>query len=186
MRERERERNEVWLRDPLTLGFQGSTVHLGPSVSVSFFTFIFCLFRATPTAQRAPRLGVESELQLLAYATATARPDPTHSCDLHHSSRQCQSLNPLSKAGIEPATSWILVRFITVEPQQELLKMKSSSKVLSFLLWSLIKGTRTYVGVGKKEDVHFNFSHQIICPFPTYFQCSSVISKIFVYGRACF
>ena len=45
-----------------------------------------------------PRLGVESELQLLAYATATATWDPSHVCDLHHSSRQCQILNPLSKA----------------------------------------------------------------------------------------
>ena len=35
-----------------------------------------------------PRLGVESELALLAYATATAMPDPSHICDLHHSSWQ--------------------------------------------------------------------------------------------------
>ena len=32
-----------------------------------------------------PRLRVESELQLLAYATATAMRDPSHVCDLHHS-----------------------------------------------------------------------------------------------------
>ena len=35
-----------------------------------------------------PRLGVESELQLPAYITATAMPDPSCVCDLHHSSRQ--------------------------------------------------------------------------------------------------
>ena len=35
-----------------------------------------------------PRLGVESELQLLAYATATAMLDPNLLCDLHHSSWQ--------------------------------------------------------------------------------------------------
>ena len=29
---------------------------------------------------------------------ATATPDPSHICDLHHSPRQCQILNPLSKA----------------------------------------------------------------------------------------
>jgi len=45
-----------------------------------------------------PRLGAESELQLLAYATATATQDPSQVCDLHHSSQQCQILNPLSKA----------------------------------------------------------------------------------------
>ena len=43
-----------------------------------------------------PRLGVESELQLPAYTPATQ--DPSRICDLHHSSRQCQILNPLSKA----------------------------------------------------------------------------------------
>jgi len=45
-----------------------------------------------------PRLGVKSELQLPAYITATATPDLSHVCDLHHSSGQHQILNPLSKA----------------------------------------------------------------------------------------
>ena len=38
------------------------------------------------------------ELELLPYATATATSDPSLICDLHHSSQQCQILNPLSKA----------------------------------------------------------------------------------------
>ena len=38
------------------------------------------------------------ELQLLAYTTATAPPDPSHISDLHPSSRQYQILNPLSEA----------------------------------------------------------------------------------------
>ena len=45
-----------------------------------------------------PRLGVKSELQLLAYATATATRDPIHVCELHHRSQQCQIPCPLSKA----------------------------------------------------------------------------------------
>ena len=45
-----------------------------------------------------PRLGVESELQPLAYTTATAIPDPSLVCNLHHSSRQHWILNPLSGA----------------------------------------------------------------------------------------
>ena len=45
-----------------------------------------------------PRLGVELELQLLAYTTATATRDPSHICALHHSSQQHQILNPLSGA----------------------------------------------------------------------------------------
>ena len=44
------------------------------------------------------RLGVESELQLQAYTTATAMPDPSHVCDLHHSSEQHQILNPQREA----------------------------------------------------------------------------------------
>ena len=43
------------------------------------------------------RDGMEWELQLLAYTTATAT-DPNCVCDLHHSSWQCQTLNPLSEA----------------------------------------------------------------------------------------
>ena len=45
-----------------------------------------------------PRLGVQSELQPLAYTRATAMRDPNHVCDLHHSSQQCGILNLLSKA----------------------------------------------------------------------------------------
>ena len=45
-----------------------------------------------------PRFGVKSELQLLAYTTATATPDPSHICDLHYSSGQHQILNPLIEA----------------------------------------------------------------------------------------
>ena len=43
-------------------------------------------------------LGVKSELQLPAYATATETPDPSCIHDLCHSSWQHQILNPLSKA----------------------------------------------------------------------------------------
>ena len=45
-----------------------------------------------------PMLGVELELQLPAYAIATATGDPSCICDLHHSSRLHQILNPLSEA----------------------------------------------------------------------------------------
>ena len=79
------------------------------------------LFRATPAAYEVPSLGVETELQLPASATSTATPDPSHISDLHHSLRQQQILNPLSGARDRTASSWILVWFVTIEPQQELL-----------------------------------------------------------------
>ena len=58
--------------------------------------FIFFL-GPHPCLMEIPQLGVESELQLLAYTTATAMPDPSHICDLHWSLWQCEILNPLSK-----------------------------------------------------------------------------------------
>ena len=48
----------------------------------------FLLFSATPVAYGDSQAGVESELQLLAYTTAPAMLDPSHICDLHHSSWQ--------------------------------------------------------------------------------------------------
>ena len=46
------------------------------------------------------KLGVKLELQLLAYATATATPDQSCVCDLHHSSWQLWIPKPLSKARV--------------------------------------------------------------------------------------
>ena len=45
-----------------------------------------------------PRLGVELELQLPAYTTTTATPDPSLVYDPLHSSQQRQIPNPLIKA----------------------------------------------------------------------------------------
>ena len=39
------------------------------------------IFRAMPKAYRVPRLGVESDLQLLAYITATATQDMSYTCN---------------------------------------------------------------------------------------------------------
>ena len=66
------------------------------------------------------RLGVQSELQLLVSATATAMQDPSHICDLHHSSRQRQILNPPSEA--RDRTCILMdIKFIAAEPQWEVL-----------------------------------------------------------------
>jgi len=45
-----------------------------------------------------PRLGVTSELPPT-YAPATATPDPSQVCKLHHGSWQCWILNSLIEAG---------------------------------------------------------------------------------------
>jgi len=63
-----------------------------------------------------PRLGVELELQLPAYPTATATQDLTYTTACSHTGSLTHSARP----GIELSSSWILVRFITTEPRQEL------------------------------------------------------------------
>ena len=64
------------------------------------FFFFFFFFGPHVQHMEVPKLGVELELLLLppAYTTATAVPDPSLVCDLHHSSRQHQILNPVSEA----------------------------------------------------------------------------------------
>ena len=63
-----------------------------------YFIFIFCILGLHSQHMEVPRLGVELELQLLAYTTAKATRDLRRICNLHHSSPQCQILNPLSEA----------------------------------------------------------------------------------------
>ena len=58
-------------------------------VSFSFFFSFVCL-GPHPQHMEIPRLEVELELQLS--ATATAKPDQSHICNLHCSSRQRQVL----------------------------------------------------------------------------------------------
>ena len=65
------------------------------------------------------RLGVDLELQLPAFTTATAKPDPNHACDSYRISRQCQIPNPQSRAKDQTRVLMVL-GFITAEPQGEL------------------------------------------------------------------
>ena len=64
----------------------------------SFLSFLFVFVGPHLWPMEVPRLGVELELQLLAYTTATAVPDPSSVCDLHCSLWQHWILNPLSGA----------------------------------------------------------------------------------------
>ena len=58
-------------------------------------TLYFGFLGPRPRHMEGPRLGVESELQLLANTTETATPDLSRSCYLHHSSWQHQILSLL-------------------------------------------------------------------------------------------
>ena len=71
---------------------------LGLSSVLNKFCFFLCFLGPHLQHMEVPRLRGESELQLLAYDTATATQDLSHICNLHRSSWQCQISNPLSKA----------------------------------------------------------------------------------------
>ena len=88
-------------------------------VCLFVFCFCFCFFLAFLGPQlwdmEVPRLGVKLELQLLAYAIATATRDLSCICNLYHSSWQLWIPVPLSKA----RASWVLVGFVSAMPQWE-------------------------------------------------------------------
>ena len=106
-----------------------------------FFVCLFVFYCLGPPLwhMEVPMLGVKLELKLLAYATHAAMWDPNHVWDLHHSSWQCQILNPLSEARdrthILVGSSW--VRY----PRQELLFPVLSFErfLISFPADSLVK-----------------------------------------------
>ena len=55
-------------------------------INYYMYFYIFVFLGLQPQHMEVPRLGVKSELQLLACATAIAIPDPSRVCDLRHSS----------------------------------------------------------------------------------------------------
>ena len=59
----------------------------------SILFFLFFLFMAIPVTNGSAQ--ARGQIQR---PTATATPDLSHICDLHHSSRQRRMLNPLSEA----------------------------------------------------------------------------------------
>ena len=65
---------------------------------IYLFIYLFCFLGLHLLHMEVPRLGVKSELPLLAYSTATVVWDRSHVCNLYHSSQQCRILNPQSKA----------------------------------------------------------------------------------------
>ena len=73
-----------------------------------------------------PRLGVELELP----AYTIAMPDLSHVCDLHHSSRQHQILNPPIKARDWTCILMDLVRFVSAEPRWELFTQAFQKAIL--------------------------------------------------------
>ena len=85
--------------------------------------FVFVFLGSHPWYMEVPRLGVELDLQLPVYTTATAMPvlwaTPATSPQLM--AAPVPYLTYWARPEIEPMSSWILVRFISTEPPWELL-----------------------------------------------------------------
>ena len=73
--------------------------------------FVFQLFRAASAAYGVSlaRGRIRATAASLHHSNSNTISEPR--LRLHHSSRQCQILNPL-RPGIKPTSSWILVRFV--------------------------------------------------------------------------
>ena len=63
-----------------------------------YFILFFVVLGPHLWHMEVPRLGVKSEVQLLAYTISTAMLDLSHVCDPHYSSQQPRILNSLSEA----------------------------------------------------------------------------------------
>ena len=106
----------------------------------------FCLCLGLhPWHMEVPRLGVRLELKPPAYATATATPDPSRICNLHHSSWQCRILNLLSKARDWTRNLMVPSLIISAVPQQEL-------REDNFFKWGEDMGGTEATGFKRKGD----------------------------------
>ena len=74
------------------------------------FKIFFFFLGLYPWHMEIPKLGVESELQLLAYATARAMADLSHVCDPHHSLQPCRILLSTEQGqglNLHPCVYWL-------------------------------------------------------------------------------
>ena len=110
-------------------------------IGSSFFFFFFLGLH--PCHMEVPMLGVESELQLPAYTEATATPDPSHVCNLHHSSQQHGILNPLSEARDHTCNLMVPSGMVSALPQQEFL---ISNFFFKFILFCFVLATPAACG----------------------------------------
>ena len=104
----------------------------------NFYLFIYlfiCFLGPHPWHVEVPRLGVQSELQLPVYI------HHSHSNTIWASSvtyttahSNARSLTQWVGPGIEPTTSWFLVRFISIAPRQGLLGQIFLTPLMSHFL----------------------------------------------------
>ena len=82
--------------------------------------FFFCFLGPQLQHMEGSRLGMETELQLPAYATAIACQIQAAYVTNTTAHSNARSLTHWARPGIEPASPWMPVIFISAEPQREL------------------------------------------------------------------
>ena len=110
---------------------QVSSVLVTSGIRYTFFSLVFL----GHTHMGVPRLGVELELQLTAYATVCQIWATSATYITAHDN--ARSLTHWARPWIEPVSSWILVRFISTEVRQQLQVYVTFALPLSSFLQSL-------------------------------------------------
>ena len=86
-----------------------------------FFSFFFLSFSGCiHSIWRFPGQGLNRSCSCWPTPQPQLMPDQSCICDLYYSSQQCPILHPWARPGIKPASSCILVRFVSAKPRQEL------------------------------------------------------------------
>ena len=130
--------NSIWLIKRLLQIHAGLCVRTGQREAFGKCCTVFCFvlfFRAKPAACGNSHVRGQMELHLPVYATVTATLDPSHICNLYHSSWQHQILNMVKEAGywsrILMDTSWVGFRWATAGTPRKFCTVESSSSFLS-------------------------------------------------------
>ena len=115
--------------DPNRKRTGGSRSRFESLLFIYFLFFNFCLFRATPKAYE----GSQARGPVGAVATGLHHSHSNEGSKLHLPAYtrvhgNARSLTHWARPGTEPTSSWMLVRFVSTEPQQELPNS-------SFLIW---------------------------------------------------
>ena len=92
----------IWKVRSRVLSLPAWPHHVKHTESLSFFFFFFFFFFLGLHLWHMEGPGLGDEM-----------PDLSHICELHHSCGNPRSLTHWAKPGLEPASSWILVGFLT-------------------------------------------------------------------------
>ena len=88
-----------------------------------FFFFFFCLFRPHPRHMEVPRLGLNGSYSFQPAPQAQHHQIQATSATCFIAHGNAGSLTHWVIPGMEPVSLWMLIRFVSTEPQKELLQL---------------------------------------------------------------